>query len=269
MRRWTLDDIPWDRFEPSRVEPNLLAIVKTAALVERNAGDYVHYLCNVFAADTDFRLEAVRWGGEEVQHGMALGRWAMLADPGFDFEGRFQDFVDTYRLPLEAMDSVRGSPAGELIARCVVESGTSCFYSALRDATDEPVLKAICHRIAGDEYRHYRLFYDSIQRYQESKPPSVLKRLNVAFGRFLEIEDDELALAYHCANGRGEAYDRKTAGENYLRRTARYYRREHIRRAVGMMTKAAGFDPQGVVARCANFCIWSYTRWKARLPLAA
>ena len=53
---------------------------------------------------------------------------------------------------------MRGSRAGELLARCVVESGTCSYYAALRDATREPVLRQICHHIAQDEARHYRLF---------------------------------------------------------------------------------------------------------------
>jgi hypothetical protein len=269
MSRWTLDDIPWDRFDPSCVEPNLLAIVKTAALVERNAGEYVRYLCSVFAADAEFRLEAVRWGSEEVQHGMALGRWATMADPHFDFERRFQAFVEGYQLPLDATASVRGSHVGELIARCVVESGTSCYYSTLRDATEEPVLKAICHRIAGDEFRHYKLFYDAMQRFTAAEPLSLWQRCRVAFNRFIEIEDDELAFAYYCANNTGEPYDRKAAGEAYLRRSARYYREEHVRRAATMMAKAAGLNGQGMLTTFAAWAAWSYTRWKARLPLAA
>ena len=38
---WTLDDIPWSRFDASRVDPTLLAAVKAASLVEYNAPDYV------------------------------------------------------------------------------------------------------------------------------------------------------------------------------------------------------------------------------------
>ena len=49
-----------------------------------------------------------------------------------------------------------------MIARCVVESGTSSYYSAIRDATEEPVLQEIAGRIAADEYRHYKLFYDTL-----------------------------------------------------------------------------------------------------------
>jgi len=76
MSRWTLDDIPWDRFDSSKVDADLLAVAKAASLVERNGGDYATYLCNVFADDAEFRELALRWAAEEEQHGMALGRWA-------------------------------------------------------------------------------------------------------------------------------------------------------------------------------------------------
>jgi len=56
---------------------------------------------------------------------------------------------------------VRGSRSGELIARCVVETGTSSYYTAIADATDEPLLKTYAGHIASDELRHYKLFYTS------------------------------------------------------------------------------------------------------------
>ena len=53
---------------------------------------------------------------------------------------------------------------GEMIARCMVEVGTSSYYTALRDAVREPVLKEICRHIAADEIRHYKLFYKNLLR---------------------------------------------------------------------------------------------------------
>src|SRR6202012_1713504 len=94
---------------------------------------------------------------------------------------------------------VRGSRRGEMIARCVVESGTSSYYSAIRDATDEPVLKEIAGRISADEYRHYKLFYDVLNK-QDEPEMSFPKRLWVAIGRVTESNDDELAYAYYAAN---------------------------------------------------------------------
>ena len=76
MGGWTLDDIPWDRFDPSRVDPELVRIVKAASLVEHNGAAYAHHLCRIFADDPEFQGTARRWGEEEVQHGRALARWA-------------------------------------------------------------------------------------------------------------------------------------------------------------------------------------------------
>ena len=113
----------------------------SASRVEFNAPDYVTYLCNVFADRPDVKEAIHKWGGEEVQHGQALARWAELADPDFSFDDAFRRFREGYSIPTDAIESVRGSRGGELIARCVVESGTSSYYTAIKDATDEPVLK--------------------------------------------------------------------------------------------------------------------------------
>ncbi|PKQ01988.1 MAG: rubrerythrin family protein, partial [Alphaproteobacteria bacterium HGW-Alphaproteobacteria-12] len=153
-RHWTLDDIKWGDFDASKVDPDILRAVKAAAMVEFNAPDYVTYLCNVFSDRPDVKEAVCKWGDEEVQHGEALARWAELADPGFSFDKAFQRFRDGYSIPTDAIVSVRGSRGGELIARCVVESGTSSYYAAIKDATDEPVLKQIASNIAADEFRH-------------------------------------------------------------------------------------------------------------------
>src|SRR5258708_12534862 len=158
MGNWTLETISWDRFDASKVDPEILRNIKAAALVERNAEDYGVYLGRVFADDAVFMESGKGWVVEELQHGMALGRWAQLADPGWEFDAAFARFRAGYKVPLEASGSVRGSQAGEMMARCIVETGTSSYYSALKDAAQEPVLKQVCAKIAADEFRHYKLF---------------------------------------------------------------------------------------------------------------
>src|SRR5258708_213537 len=108
MKHWTLDDISWDSFDPTKVDPDLLKLAKAAAMVEKNGLDYAAYLANVFPRDPGFRRVAEHWAAEEVQDGDALGRWAMLADPTFDFDSAFARFREGYRLPLDATSSVRG-----------------------------------------------------------------------------------------------------------------------------------------------------------------
>ena len=243
-KHWKLDDIPWERLDRSKIDPDLEKVIRAAALVEFNAADYVAYLKNVFQDDPEFMDAVEVWGSEEVQHGQALSRWASLVDPTFDFEARFAAFRAGYRLNVEADASIRGSCAGELVARCMVEVGTSSYYSALGDACEEPVLKAICQRIAADELRHYKLFYRHLKLYLERESLNRLSRVRLALSRILETEDDELAYAFYAANNTGEPYDREAWNRAYMMRAYSYYRETHIDLAVAMIFKACGLRPR-------------------------
>src|SRR5690606_7474526 len=156
---------PWDAFDPARVDPDQEKLARAAAMVEYNSPDYVAYLNHVFADDPAFLRLARQWGGEEPQPGEALARWARVADPDVDIEERFRVFTEGYRIDTDVDSSVRGSRAGELVARCMIEVGTSSYYTAMGDSCEEPALKAICRRIAADELRHYKMFYDALKRY--------------------------------------------------------------------------------------------------------
>ncbi|MCH8918767.1 MAG: hypothetical protein IIC52_12015 [Proteobacteria bacterium] len=81
MAHWSPQDIPWESFDPARVDADIVKLVKAAAMVEKNSADYATYLCNVFAGDAAFQKAARHWAREEVQHGDVLGRWAEMADP--------------------------------------------------------------------------------------------------------------------------------------------------------------------------------------------
>jgi len=246
MKNWTLDDIAWDRLDRTRVEVDILQAIKAAAMVEANGADYGRYLANVFADDSEFRAVASIWAQEEVRHGEALGRWASMADPSFDYPAALQRFRDGYRLQLDAANSIRGSRSGELMARCIVETGTSSYYAALRDATDEPVLKQICAYIAADELRHYKLFYSNMQRYLAREKLGRLGRIRIGLSRVRETEDDELAYAYYAANaGPGVSYDRRSNSRAYARRAYGLYRAPHVQRGIAMALKAMGLRPQG------------------------
>ena len=269
---WKLDDVSWDAFQPQAVDPTLLAAIKAAALVEYNAPDYVTYLKRVFRdAGSGTLADIERWGLEESQHGRALGRWAEIADPTFKLEEAFARFRKGYMpahfTDLDAEGSVRGSRRGEMVARCVVESGTSSYYSAIRDATEEPVLKEIAGRIAADEYRHYKLFYDTLHKQDEPEMP-FWRKLWVAVGRVRESDDDELAYAYYCANVPPEAeaakpYDRVFYSRLAARTGMTIYRRQHIQKLVQMVAKVVGANPHGVLANWGAALLWRMMQRKA------
>ncbi len=265
MKHWTLEDIAWTDFQPAHVDPEIIALVKAAAMVERNGIDYAIYLNRVFIDDPDFRLATDNWAIEEVQHGDALGRWAMLADPGWNFEAAFQRYRDGYKLPLDADASVRGSRTGELIARCMVETGTSSYYTALAEATGEPVLQQVCKLIAADEYRHFKLFYDHMRRYLARERLGMLNRLKIAAGRITESEDDELAFAYHCGNEpEATAYEHKRCIAAYMGRAISFYRFRHIERAMGMILKSVGLPPRGRLSAAGARLTWTLLQRRRR-----
>ncbi len=249
MHLWTLDDISWQRFDRSRVDPELVKLVKAASMVEHNAPDYATYLCNVFHDDPDFQKLARLWAAEEVRHGRALGRWAKLADPDFDFAASFKRYTDGYRVPIDVSESVRGSLTGELLARCVVETGTSSHYTAIRRATDEPVLHELCRRLAADELRHYKTFYELSQRYRAREGIGLGSRIRVVLGRVVEAEDGELAYAYYAANSETGPFSRKRSNQAYVRRAYPIYQPYHVERIVAMLFKIVGLKPHGRLSR--------------------
>ena len=263
MGSWTLDDIPWQRFDPSRVDPEILRLVKAASLVEFNGRAYARHLCRVFADDATFQASARNWGEEEEQHGVALARWAALADPDFDFAAAFARFQAGYRIDFDEMFARRGSQAGEMLARCIVETGTSSYYTALREATGEPVLQEICRRIAADELRHYRLFYKNLGVCMGREKLGRWARLKIALARVAESEDDELAYAYYAANATGPAYDRRRWSRAYARRAFAIYRPHHLERGVAMILKAVGLTPNGWLGRTLARLSWRAMRWRA------
>lgn len=260
MTGWALDDIPWARFDRGRVDPEMLRIVKAAALVEYNGAAYAGHLCRVFCDDPVFQADARRWGEEETRHGRALGRWAALADPEFDFTAAFARFRAGYRIDFDAGRSRRGSRAGEMVARCIVETGTSSYYSALRDAALEPVLKEICRNIAADEIRHYKLFHRTLLRCLAAERFGLRRRLRVALGRLIEARDDELAYAYFAANETSRPYDRRRDGRAYARGALALYRAPHVVHGVKLIFKAVGLAANGRLSRAASRVAWALLR---------
>jgi rubrerythrin len=266
MPRWSADDIAWDALDRDKLDQDHLKLIKAASLTEYNAAQYTLYLQNVFQDDAEFAEILAEWQLEEEQHGRMLARYAQMADPDFDFEAAFKKFTDGYKIPTDLTESVRGSRVGELVSRCIVETGTSSFYTALSEATEEPVLKQLAHRIAADEFRHYRTFLDGLERYQASEPLSLLNRLKVVVSRIRETDDDELAFAYYCANISDSPYDRARCTQDYAIRAYGHYQPHHAEQVVNMAFRAGGLKPRSWLAGQVSKWAWRKLR---SLSLAA
>ena len=261
MAKWSLEEIDWQAFDASKTDPALIRVIKAASMVEHNGYDYARYLNEVFRDDAEFCRISTEWAEEEVQHGRALRKWAELADPQFNFEQSFQRFTEGYKLPMNVDASVRGSRSGELIARCVVETGTSSYYTAIKNYTQEPVLQQICARIAADEFRHYKLFYDHLKQYLKKENLGPWKRLMIAIGRVTESEDDELAYAYYAATTTPDvAYNHERYKNAYMVEAYRFYQQQDVEKVTSMVLKAAGFRPGEKTKSVIDFLAWKAMR---------
>ena len=160
MKHWTLDDIPWDRFDRSRVDPESAA----SRQGRRHGRGQRRRLCELSLQRLP-RRSRVPAGRARLGDGRgAARRGARRAGPSWPIPASISTRPSSAsptasRSRPGAPHSIRGSRTGELVARCIVETGTSSYYTALMDAVDEPVLKEICRNIAADEFRHYKLFY--------------------------------------------------------------------------------------------------------------
>lgn len=260
---WSLGDIAWSRLDRSKVNPHVLSALKTAALVEFNSPDYVSYLKNVLRDNPSIQQELERWGAEERQHGLALKQWVERVDADFNFDQAVLEFRSLYQVDTQASVSKRGSPAGEMLSRCVVESATSFFYTAIKDTTEEPCLRQICQFIARDEFAHYQLFLRIMN--ELGGRPGWLKLLWIALQRVNELGDEELASAFYAAHFHHAedkpVFDAELFASVYESRAVLVYQQEHAYRMSSMIARALGVSPWGRLMKGVQPIIWRYWTW--------
>jgi ferritin len=197
---WRIEDIDLTRIDRERAAANedLILLLCGASFIESGSDLYTANLSSFFADDAELASWLNRhWENEELQHGRALKAYIKQVWPEFDWDRAFKNFFDEYSktCSVEAFEKTR---ALEMVARCVVETGTATLYRAIADCCDEPVLRQITENIRSDEVRHYKYFYKYFRKYNESEGNSRLTVLGAVLRRLLEIrnEDTEIALRH-------------------------------------------------------------------------
>lgn len=195
---WTVDDIPYDMVDPDvmRDQMEVFHIVAAASFIEITSDLYTKNLIEFYRGDADIAdWLSNYWEREEVQHGLALKRYVEAAWPDFDWEEAYRGFFDEYS-GLCLVDNLAETRALEMVARCVVETGTSVFYRTLSEAAPEPVLKQITSNIADDEVRHYKHFYHFFRHYRDREPPSRLAVLRQLWRRSAGVKAEDAYFAF-------------------------------------------------------------------------
>lgn len=198
---WDLKHAPLHAVDRSLVasRENLFYLLTAASFVEIAADLYTDNLINYFSGDD----EAVdwlssQWQSEEVGHGQVLRDYVRHVWPEFDWEQAYASFFNEYSL-LCTVDEFEATRGLEMVARCVVETGTATFYQALADLTDEPVLKGITTRIRAQEINHYKHFFHLYRKYRLTEDPSRISVAATLRRRLFETRQDDAEIALRHA----------------------------------------------------------------------
>lgn len=198
---WTLDAIPLTSIDVDRVRQHesLFYQVAAASFVETAADLYAHNLVTFFKGDAEIVdwLEK-HWEFEEVRHGRALRAYVRHVWPEFDWDAAFAAFFADYSR-LCTVEHFEATRALEMVARCVVETGTATYYQALGAQSPEPVLAGIAARIRADEVNHYKHFLRYFHKYEQSEPLGRWRILCALRRRIFEARGEDVEIAVRHA----------------------------------------------------------------------
>ncbi len=202
---WSLADLALSRIDTGLVRDHdaLFLLVCSASFIESGSDTYTRNLIEHF--DDDPAVASWlrdHWEPEELQHGAALKAYVRQVWPGFDWETAYAGFFEEYAR-LCTMDELEPTRGQEMVARCIVEMGTTTYYQALYEACDEPVLRDLFWRIRCDEVRHYKNFYSFFLKYREIEGLHRGQVIAALVRRALELRREDATIALrHAVNAR-------------------------------------------------------------------
>ena len=201
MATWDYNQIDYAGIDKERLrsDDDLFNFVVIASFIEITSDLYEKNLVSFYEGDgalTQWLGDV--WEPEELQHGHALRRYIATVWPEFDWQKAYEGFREEYGA-MCTIDAFQPTRAAEMLARMVVETGTSTFYKALRgyaETLDEPVLARIATNISRDEVRHFEQFETGFRRYNEDEKLTRLDITKIISTRLKEANDEDVQIAY-------------------------------------------------------------------------
>lgn len=191
--RWRIADLNFSRIDLQRVrnDENIFYLVTCASFVESGSDLYTHNLLDFFSDNAEIsHWLRDHWEVEELQHGRALRAYVEQVWPEFPWQRAYDSFLEEYATycKVELLEPTR---ALEMVARCVVETGTATYYRALSRSVTEPVLRDLATRISNDEVNHYKHFYRYFREFRQSEGISRSRVLGTLSRRTLEMRNED------------------------------------------------------------------------------
>ncbi|WP_345978865.1 ferritin-like domain-containing protein [Sulfurimonas sp. HSL3-2] len=202
MARWDYKkDIDYNAIDMQKVRGDsfLFQLLTIASFIEITSDTYAKNLSEYY----DDNPKAVQWlqedwEKEEIQHGEALKRYVLHVWPEFPWQKAYERFLELY-LPLCNTGSFQPTRGLEMLARMIVETGTSTMYRAFEDyakSLDEPVLAGLTHYIYKDEVNHYSYFDRYFKYYNQSENLGRKEILQVIVQRLKEASSEDIEMGF-------------------------------------------------------------------------
>ncbi len=213
---WSVDRLPWDdlRRDTIAADEMLFYMVATASFVEITTDLYTRNLIDHYRDNPPLVDWLVHhWQPEEMQHGVALRRYVKAVWPEFPWPKAYASFLADYATLCNeaALEPTRG---GEMAARCIVETGTSSYYTMLRDVSPEPLLRTIAGHIRNDEIGHYKYFYHAFLHYARLEKMPRRQTARALWRRIREANGEDAYVAFRHVHA-FHAPDRGRVKEDY------------------------------------------------------
>jgi len=201
MARWNYEEIDYDSIDIDKVKNNnfLFKVITIASFIEITSDLYEKNLLEFYKGDKDICdwLENT-WEPEEIQHGKSLKKYVNTIWKDFNWNNAYKNFRNEYG-KLCTIDEFQPSRAKEMLARMVVETGTSTFYRAVHSYAkeiDEPILAEIAHNIHKDEVYHYDVFDRGFEKYNKEERLGRTDITKVIYNRLKMINDEDVSIAH-------------------------------------------------------------------------
>lgn len=230
-------DFDWSTVKENLVHSNLkdlhIGAVETAMVVEDHIPGYASEYLRLFTLDEN-RTDAeawmcrqmlhfvYRWVAEEDRHAQCLELW--LRNCGRREDSALTELMVTegkkrYTIPHE-------DPAQLFIYTTLQEKATQLYYSCLRSAIDEPVLRSVLGRLAQDEARHCHFFSQlALDTLRNANSAYILKVREA-------MEQFHMPLAMMMENYKRKAIQMKRAAGSYDYRDALEYFGRLVKRSI-------------------------------------
>jgi hypothetical protein len=179
--RWKIADLAWSDFDKSKVDIELITLVKTMTIGECTTFSATRSFMDLFADDLDFTQWLAVWFYEETKHPHVLIRWLSCAG---------ESIGEQELLAAREITPMTKSGVEMLTFNIVSEIVAASLYQSFAKIVSEPLLKEILMFLSKDEMRHSVGFEHYCKVYINNSPNPEKEKLRCVRATWAFMQDD-------------------------------------------------------------------------------